>query len=90
MVVDGSLFEEVGLFDESLRRLEDWDWLLRCAQKTLVAVVPEVLAVVRTSPRENYPLEEVCASASLVKSYMAQGRYPLGRRQRKIMLVTLA
>jgi glycosyltransferase involved in cell wall biosynthesis len=89
MVVDRSLFEEVGLFDESLRRLEDWDWLLRYAKTTPIAVVPEVLAVVYASAREDHPLEDVCDSASLIKSYMAQGRYPLGRRQRKIMLSTL-
>ena len=89
MVVERSLFEEVGLFDESLRRLEDWDWLLRCTQTTPITIMPDVLATIHASAREDYPLEDVRDSASRMNDYVAQGRYPLQRRERKIMLSTL-
>ncbi len=32
LLVDRRVFDEVGYFDEDLRRLEDWDWLLRFAR----------------------------------------------------------
>jgi glycosyltransferase involved in cell wall biosynthesis len=37
-------FQDIGGFDESLHRLEDWDWLLRYAARYRVGVVPEPLA----------------------------------------------
>lgn len=89
MVVEKSLFDQVGLFDESLRRLEDWDWLLRCVQETPITVMPEILATIHASAREDYPLEDVRASASRIRDYMDEGRYSLQRRQRKTMLSTL-
>jgi glycosyltransferase involved in cell wall biosynthesis len=33
LLVDRKVFEEIGYFDEDLRRLEDWDWLLRFSQR---------------------------------------------------------
>ena len=33
LLVDRAVFEEIGNFDENLRRLEDWDWLLRFSQR---------------------------------------------------------
>jgi len=42
-----SCFEEIGYFDESLGRFEDWDWLLRYAGRYEIGVVPAVLAAVR-------------------------------------------
>jgi glycosyltransferase involved in cell wall biosynthesis len=89
MIAKRILLEGVGPFDESLRRLEDWDWLLRCAQKMPIAVMPETLATIHSSPRENFPLEDVFKSAALIQTYIAQGRYPLGRREKRIMKSTL-
>jgi glycosyltransferase involved in cell wall biosynthesis len=44
LLVDRCVFDDVGLFDESLRRLEDWDWLLRfCGQHDLI-FAPGLLA----------------------------------------------
>lgn len=32
LMVDRSVYDEIGLYDETLKRLEDWDWLLRYSQ----------------------------------------------------------
>jgi glycosyltransferase involved in cell wall biosynthesis len=50
-VVRRAVLESVGLQDESLRVLEDWDWMLRIAQRHTIHVLPEPLAVIH----ENGP-----------------------------------
>jgi len=50
-VVRRSVLESVGLQDESLRVLEDWDWMLRISQNHRIHVLPERLAVIH----ENGP-----------------------------------
>lgn len=52
-VVRRSVLESVGLQDESLRVLEDWDWMLRIAQKHSVHVLPEPLAVIHENSPSN-------------------------------------
>ena len=44
LLVARDAFQKVGLFDEALRRLEDWDWLLRYAEYGDIVFVPEALA----------------------------------------------
>ncbi|MBL6933839.1 MAG: glycosyltransferase [Alphaproteobacteria bacterium] len=51
------VFDEYGLFDETLERLEDWDWLLRYLKTGQVSVVPEPLVRIHLSPRP--PLDMV-------------------------------
>ena len=46
-----AVLEEVGLQDERLRVLEDWDWMLRIAERFPIHVIPEALAVIH----ENHP-----------------------------------
>lgn len=50
-VVRREVLESVGLFDERLRVLEDWDWLLRISQQYPIHVLPEQLAIIH----ENNP-----------------------------------
>jgi len=50
-VVRRDALKAAGLFDERLRVLEDWDWLLRIAQVSRIHVLPEKLAVIH----ENNP-----------------------------------
>ena len=50
-VVRRAVLESVGLQDESLRVLEDWDWMLRITQRHRIHVLPEPLAVIH----ENGP-----------------------------------
>jgi glycosyltransferase involved in cell wall biosynthesis len=39
-------FETVGMLDDSLKRFEDWDWLLRLVERYEFDCLPEVLAMV--------------------------------------------
>jgi glycosyltransferase involved in cell wall biosynthesis len=44
LLVERRVFDEIGGFDEALRRLEDWDWLLGFSERYGMAFVPEPLA----------------------------------------------
>ena len=44
LVTTNEAFSRVGPFLETLRRLEDWDWLLRCRSVHRILVVPTPLA----------------------------------------------
>jgi glycosyltransferase involved in cell wall biosynthesis len=44
LLVERKAFEELGLFDESIRRLEDWDWLLRYAERYDLESISDPLA----------------------------------------------
>jgi hypothetical protein len=41
-----ALFDEVGLLDPDLPRLEDWEWLMRYLPSHRLSVVPEPLAII--------------------------------------------
>ena len=43
ILMEKSLFDEIGGFDEGLRSLEDWDMIIRAAKMTEFGFVPEVL-----------------------------------------------
>lgn len=44
LFVRRSVFDEVGLFDEALPRLEDWDWLIRAVSVSAIGLLPDILA----------------------------------------------
>ena len=55
LLVDQSVFNDIGMFDETFLRLEDWDWLLRFAKRYDMMFVPTPLAdiYVGTRPRQQ-------------------------------------
>lgn len=55
------VFATVGPLDETLRRFEDWDWLLRYLDHYELANVPELLAEVRVG---GYARPDVVAAAA--------------------------
>ncbi len=54
LLVDRRIFDEIGYFDEGLRRLEDWDWLLRLARwdGCEMLVLPQSLADIYEDPKK--------------------------------------
>lgn len=54
-IIRAEIWKDVGPQDESLRVLEDWDWMLRAARKTRVHVLPEMA----TRIYENAPSNAV-------------------------------
>jgi glycosyltransferase involved in cell wall biosynthesis len=53
LLVRREALERVGPLDESLTRLEDWDWLLRYLREFKLRVVAEPLALVRVGKRPS-------------------------------------
>lgn len=54
-------FDEIGVFDEEMRRFEDWDWLLRYTLKYLIVSIEEPLALIHSSA--GWPSVEVVECA---------------------------
>lgn len=76
MVVRREVFAEVGGFDETLRRGQDTDWLLRLLVEKRLAVVPEVLASVYQHTQRS--ADALAQSRALMldkhrKAYFQQG-----------------
>jgi glycosyltransferase involved in cell wall biosynthesis len=55
LIVERYVFDEIGGFDESFRRLEDWDWLLRFSERYDMEFVPEPLAEIYLTRKELPP-----------------------------------
>jgi len=55
LIATKTIFEEVGPFDERLMRLEDWDWLLRCANSHEICVLPMSLSIIHSSSSTSNP-----------------------------------
>lgn len=76
-MVKRRVFDEIGGFDEGFRRLEDWDWLLRAAQRFKFESVSDVLAdvVFSGSPASDLHLKALdCVAARHIED-MPSARY---------------
>jgi glycosyltransferase involved in cell wall biosynthesis len=58
LVIERSAFNEIGMFDEQLRRLEDWDLLIRFVERFDVLFLPDPLAVIHVSSDPAPPLPD--------------------------------
>lgn len=54
LVCERTLFEDVGCFDTTMRRLEDWDWLLRYTRRHPLGFLAQPLALVEPSRTSNF------------------------------------
>src|SRR5262249_25509935 len=65
LMVERTCFEAVGSFDESLARLEDWEWSLRFGARFRLPVLPAPLAHVFADGARTIG-DRVAASASRI------------------------
>jgi GT2 family glycosyltransferase len=61
LMVRRRVFDEIGYYDETMRRLEDWDWLLRYTANAPIEIVKEPLAIYHSGLR--WPSEETVTDA---------------------------
>jgi glycosyltransferase involved in cell wall biosynthesis len=89
LMAERSCFDEIGPFDVTMRRFEDWDWLLRYLQRHPIAIEPEVLARIN---KDSMPSSSsVLGSLDLLRAkhqaaLSAQSRQ-LGRKFRSTLFV---
>ena len=89
LMVERSLFEEVGGFDTSLRINEDWELAVRLAQKTRFAFVPDPLVVIYRT--ENSVSSDKVADTAFRKKLLTDyadlyAKYP-GARARQNYII---
>jgi glycosyltransferase involved in cell wall biosynthesis len=65
-----STFRQVGPLDATLRRLEDWDWLMRLARTTQLGFLAEPLAAVEPSVGTN-PAVVLSALDLILRKHLA-------------------
>jgi glycosyltransferase involved in cell wall biosynthesis len=76
LVCERSVFDDVGLFDPTMRRLEDWDWLLRYTKRHPVGFLAQPLARIEPSDNQDFTisLEAIEAMRSRHMPAMAGSR----------------
>jgi glycosyltransferase involved in cell wall biosynthesis len=68
LMFERSILREIGYLDTSLRRYEDWDWLLRyCSKYSLVAIDQPLTRVYFTPDRSSTYIES--SAAAFVEKY---------------------
>jgi glycosyltransferase involved in cell wall biosynthesis len=65
LVCARSVFDEIGVLDTSLLRLEDWDWLLRYGEKYALGFIAQPLA--RTVPSDRKRSPDVLAALDTLR-----------------------
>lgn len=87
MLVRREAFEQIGLFDERLRRFEDWLWLLRYGMEHRLAMAKEPLVEVNVLGWPSYEL--VCESCAQMLAAIASDGPRLSRPQFRKLLAAM-
>ena len=74
LVVSAACFRAVGPFDASLRRYEDWDWLLRYAGRHRLGLVHQTLATVYDD-RAGHSAAAITSLRAVGRKHRAQGTF---------------
>ncbi len=83
-LVRRSVLESVGFQDEELRVLEDWDWMLRIAQKHPIHVLSEILSVIHENNPSDADLTLRSMERFLIKHHDEFLRYGSAHARRVI------
>jgi len=86
LMVERSLWETVGPMDETLGRLEDWDWMILAAKHAPFKGLREVLANVHHDGYAHVNEAKFVAAAHKIAGYTRAGRYGLSHLQQRIVL----
>jgi len=70
LLVRRDVFEQVGPFDTSLKRFEDWEWLWRFIAQHQIGFVPDILVTIDASPWPRPPII-TAATAAIAPSLAA-------------------
>jgi glycosyltransferase involved in cell wall biosynthesis len=69
LLTDRSLFDEIGIFDEKMPRLEDWDWLLRATDVSLIGIVNVICANIHVGSYPMYPEVKISTERLHIQQY---------------------
>lgn len=86
LLMERALWEATGPMDETLRRLEDWDWMILAAKHAPFDGLREVLADVHHDRYAHVNEAKFVAAAQKIADYAREGRYELSRAQKTILL----
>ena len=86
LMVERALYETAGPMDETLRRLEDWDWLILAAKHAPIKGLREVLTDVHHDRYAHVNEVQFVAAARKMADHVHEGRYGLSRADRLILL----
>jgi glycosyltransferase involved in cell wall biosynthesis len=89
LMMDRTLYEAAGPMDETLGRLEDWDWMLLAASHAPFKGLREVLADVQHNRYAHVDDAKLVAAADKMVHYVRDGRYKITRAQRRVLLSAL-
>lgn len=86
LMVERTLWETTGPMDETLGRLEDWDWMMKAVRHAPFDGLRQTLADVHHDRYAHVNEAKFVAAARKIADYAREGRYGLSRSQRRILL----
>jgi glycosyltransferase involved in cell wall biosynthesis len=86
LMVERALWEASGAMDETLGRLEDWDWMILAAKHAPFHGLREVLADVHHDRYAHVNEAKFVAAARKIADYARAERYGLSHPQKMILL----
>lgn len=72
--------------DETLGRLEDWDWMVQAARHAPFEGLRQILADVHHDRYAHVDEAKFVAAARKISAYAHEGRYELSSSQKRILL----
>ncbi|ODR96814.1 hypothetical protein AUC71_04415 [Methyloceanibacter marginalis] len=86
LMVERALWETTGPMDETLGRLEDWDWMIKAARHAPFDGLRQTLADVHHDRYAHVNEAKLVAAARKIADYAREGRYGLSPSQKRILL----